>query len=44
MDHELVPRPYETRDWMLNSPREQFGLHQAKNVILLKVLEDLAYY
>lgn len=32
MDHELVPRPSEACDWMLNSSREQFGLHQAKNV------------
>jgi hypothetical protein len=32
MDHELVPRPSEACDWMLNSSREQIGLHQAKNV------------
>ena len=32
MDHELVPRPYEACDWMLNSSQEHFGLHQAKNV------------
>ena len=32
MDHELVPQPSEAYDWMLNSSREQFGLHQAKNV------------
>ena len=32
MDHELVPRPSEAYDWMLNSFREEFGLHQAKNV------------
>ena len=32
MDYELVPRPSEACDWMLNSSHEQFGLHQAKNV------------
>ena len=32
MDHELVPRPFETCDWMFNLSWEQFGLHQAKNV------------
>ena len=32
MDYELVPRPSEACDWMLNSSQEQFGLHQAKNV------------
>jgi hypothetical protein len=32
MDHELVSQPSEACDWMLNSFRKQFGLHQAKNV------------
>ena len=32
MDHELFQRPFKACDWMLNSSREQFGLHQANNV------------
>ena len=32
MNHELVPRPSEACDWMLNSSQEQFDLHQTKIV------------
>jgi hypothetical protein len=32
MDHEVVPRSYKRCDWLLNSYREHFGLHQGENV------------
>ena len=32
MDHEVVPRLCKLCDWMLNSSRDHFRLHQGKNV------------
>ena len=32
MDHEVVPRPCKIYDWLLNSSRDDFSLHQGKNV------------
>jgi hypothetical protein len=32
MDHEVGPRPCESCDWMLKSSRDNFGLHQGKDV------------
>jgi hypothetical protein len=32
MDHEIVPRPCKLCDWLLNSYKDHFGLHQGKNV------------
>ena len=32
MDHEVVPRPCKIFNWLLNSSRDYFGLHQEKNV------------
>jgi hypothetical protein len=32
MDHEVVPRPYEICDWLLNSSPDQLCIHQGKNV------------
>jgi hypothetical protein len=32
MDHEVVPRPCKSVDWLLNSSHDHFGLHQGKNV------------
>ena len=31
MDHEVVPRPWNICEWLLNSSRDHFGLHQGKN-------------
>ena len=28
MDHEVVPRPCEICDWLLNSSQDHFGLQQ----------------
>jgi hypothetical protein len=28
MDHEVIPSPYKIRDWVLNSFRNYFDLHQ----------------
>jgi hypothetical protein len=30
MDYEIVPRPRKIYDWLLNSSRYHFGLHQDK--------------
>ena len=30
MDHEVVPRFYIRCDWLLNSYKDHFGLHQGK--------------
>ena len=32
MDHEVVPRPCQICDWLLNSSLDKFGFHQRKNV------------
>jgi hypothetical protein len=32
MDHEVVPRPNKICNWLLNSSRDHFGLHQGQNV------------
>ena len=32
MHHEVVLRPYNICDWLLNSSRDHFGLHQDKVV------------
>jgi hypothetical protein len=32
MDHEVIPRPYKIYDWLLNSFRDDYDLHQGKNV------------
>ena len=32
MGREVVPRPCKICDWLLNSFRDHFGLHQGKNV------------
>ena len=32
MDHRIIPRPWKTCDWLLNSSPDNFGLHQWKNV------------
>ena len=32
MDHEVISKPCEIYDWLLNSSRDNFGLHQGKNV------------
>ena len=29
---EVVPRPYEICDWLLNSSRDHFSFHQGKHV------------
>jgi hypothetical protein len=42
MNHEVVPRPCKTCDWLLNSSREHYSLHQGNNVrvaMKFKVLE-----
>jgi hypothetical protein len=40
MDHEAVPRPRKICDWLLNSSRDHFGLHQGKkNVIVTMKFE-----
>jgi hypothetical protein len=31
MDNEVVPRPCNICDWLLNSSPDHFGLHQVKN-------------
>jgi hypothetical protein len=31
MDNEVVPRPCKIYDWLLNSSRDHFSLHQGKN-------------
>ena len=31
MDHEVVPGPCKSVDWLLNSSWDHFGLHQGKN-------------
>ena len=30
MDHKVIPRPCKICDWLLNSSRNHFGLHQGK--------------
>ena len=40
MDHKVVPRPYRICDWLLNSSKDHFGLHQGKNV---KVTTEFAF-
>jgi hypothetical protein len=32
MDHEVILRPYNICDWLLNSYHDHFGLHQGRNV------------
>ena len=32
MDHEVVPRPYNICDWLVNSSHNHFGLHQGEDV------------
>ena len=32
MDHQVVPRPCKVCDWLLNSPRDHFGLHRGKKM------------
>jgi hypothetical protein len=32
MDHEVVPQPCKTCDWLLNLSRDHFGLHQRQHV------------
>jgi hypothetical protein len=32
MDHEVIPRPCKICDWLLNSSRDHFGVHQGKNI------------
>ena len=32
MDHEVVPRPCNICDWLLNLLWDHFGLHQGKNI------------
>ena len=39
MHHEVVPRPCEIYDWLLDSSRDHFGLHQGKIVIMAMELE-----
>jgi hypothetical protein len=39
MDHEVIPRPCKICDWLLNSSRDHFGLHQQKNVIVTMEFE-----
>ena len=39
MDHEVVPRPSKTCDWLLNSSPDHFGLHQGKNDIVTMEFE-----
>ena len=31
MDHEVIPRPCSTGDWLLNLSQDHFGLHQGTN-------------
>ena len=30
MDHEVIPRPCNIYNWLLNSSQDHFGLHQGK--------------
>ena len=39
MDHEVVPRPRRICDWLLNSSRVHFSLHQGKNVKVIMEFE-----
>ena len=32
MDHEVIPRPCKINDWLLNSSRDHFSLHQEKRM------------
>ena len=43
MDHEVVPRPYKICDWLLNSSRDHFGLHQGENVKVTMEFENPKY-
>ena len=39
MDHEVVPRPYKTCDWLLNLSWDHFGLHWGKIVRVIMEFE-----
>ena len=39
MDREVVLRPCKICDWLLNSSRDHFGLHQGENVIVTMEFE-----
>jgi hypothetical protein len=39
MDHEVVPRPCEVCDWLLNSSGVHFDLYQGNNVRLTMEFE-----
>ena len=39
MDQEVVARPCNICDWLLNSSREYFGLHKGKNVRVIMEFE-----
>jgi hypothetical protein len=35
VDHEVIPRPYKICDWLLNSSKDHFGVHQGKKNLRL---------
>ena len=37
MDHEVVRKPCKICDWLLNSSRDHFGLHQGRFFFVVKV-------
>ena len=39
MNHEVVPRPCKICDWLVDSSRDHFGLHQGRNIRMTMELE-----